>query len=125
MLTRSSQKLGNDPDEEVTHDNDIVTKLRKDLKVGADARVTAITKAALEFKHNKPIPAETYIHKARILYEAVYAEVYGVVEQMDPKFQSGETKCQTACEGLLPIFEASLCSTGPICAVAVVHSHAF
>ena len=64
--------------------------------------MAAIAKAALEFKHNKPIPAETYFHKARILYEAVYAEVDGEVKQMDPKLKTGDTKCQTACEGLLP-----------------------
>ena len=102
MLTRLSQKPDYDPDDEVTHVNEIVTQLRKDLKVGAPARLTAVTRAALEFKQNKTMPAETYFHKARILYEAVYAEVDGVVELLDPKLRCEETKCQTACEGLLP-----------------------
>ena len=93
MLTRLSQKPGYNPDDEVTHVNEIVTQLRKNLKVGAHA---------LDFKQNKTMPAETYFHKARTLYEAVYAEVDGVVEQLDPKLQSEETKCQTACEGLFP-----------------------
>ena len=102
MMTRLSQKPGYDPDDEVTHVNEIVTQLRKDLKVGAQARLTAVTRAALEFKQNKTMPAETYFHKARILYEAVYAEVDGVGELMDPKLRCEEAKCQTACEGLLP-----------------------
>ena len=113
MLMRLSQKPGYDPDDEVTHVNEIVTQLRKDLKVGAHARLTAVTKAALKFKQNKKMPAETYFHKARILYEAVYAEVDGIVEQMDPKLQSEETKCQTACEGLLPNIRGIVpCFTG-------------